>query len=1088
MKAKLSLKTLYRSPVRTILTFILLAAVTFALFSQVLEYSIADREMKKAVEQYDGVLSVWKYPPGYNYTGDPLYMFTDPRVSTAQLPEYFQEEYPKLKTKHLDSEIIEEISSIPYVTYVDTRYMTAGYSDEYRRVDEGPKIYDYANQCVVEATVKYTMYGSMILSDVKLLGGTPKRAFKDEDIIVWCEKTADLESFAEYYAASLTSDEEKFKAIYETYLDKNITYNSSTAERAVHMASKESKYGNDFIPTLEKGARYVFVLRYEDYITTYTDAEQYYLTDPFVSEYCDGVIPLAGKPSNYMETEEFEGVRRYIERIERNDRTFDVVYTKNMGAIRYLADRTIGISEGRLITMEDYENKANVCVIHHDMAQELGLRLGDTITLKLGDKLFEQYAGKGAIDVSPAQAPENLTEVTLEIVGIFKDTRSDELVKYDAAWSYSANNIFVPLHLLSVSDEELENHTFTPAEVSFVIENAWDIPAFTEEYLPEIQYASAFSDSGWSNLVEGYRDTERLALIKLGVLAASVFVSTCFVAFLYIVGKRQDYAIMRVLGTSKKKAGSALLLPLFVLALVAVLAGGISAIFYTQKTILSSDSLQYLSGIISVDTSIPPITVIGCILGEIALTLLIAEFLLILIGKNSPLALIQAQTQKQNKRTERKNRKKKTVVESTEPIILGQWIPLEKAKHDGKKRKLRFAVKYIFRHIRRTKGKAVMLVLVTVLLLSVAGQLLIMDYSYNKIFEETEIFSNYAGYLNLKYVNDLRNSGYVENIYYIDTNIVSVYSTPCTMYMTSDISRTSEGFVEWADGYDSSVMESVGNVVVLSRDIMREQNLELGQTVRISRAYVLTRIRNDYYQAYLKEFDDSTGEQPYQFLEWSVREMPLVENEINAEFEAKSHEFKIVGIIDCPSEYVLFTPGSMDVAPVYGKLAILDVIEATLIDNWKAEEYREYGEALAAANLTGEIAFIMDTSKLDNVLNNIKLMDTLFPIIITAILVIGAFLCGLLIVQTSKDIAIMRVLGTSKRRVRLIMIIEHSALCFVGIVLATAIMLFRKADTAAIINTVNVSALYFAAILLASIIASVAASRKNVLELLQTKE
>ena len=50
MRPKLALKTLYRSPVRTVLTFILLAAVTFALFSQVIEYAIATREMKKAVE------------------------------------------------------------------------------------------------------------------------------------------------------------------------------------------------------------------------------------------------------------------------------------------------------------------------------------------------------------------------------------------------------------------------------------------------------------------------------------------------------------------------------------------------------------------------------------------------------------------------------------------------------------------------------------------------------------------------------------------------------------------------------------------------------------------------------------------------------------------------------------------------------------------------------------------------------------------------------------------------------------------------------------------------------------------------------
>ncbi|MBQ9859007.1 MAG: hypothetical protein IJO77_08415, partial [Oscillospiraceae bacterium] len=158
------------------------------------------------------------------------------------------------------------------------------------------------------------------------------------------------------------------------------------------------------------------------------------------------------------------------------------------------------------------------------------------------------------------------------------------------------------------------------------------------------------------------------------------------------------------------------------------------------------------------------------------------------------------------------------------------------------------------------------------------------------------------------------------------------------------------------------------------------------------------------------------------------------------------------------------------------------------IDNWKAEEYRAFGEELAAANLTGEVAFVMDTSKLDNVLNNIRLMDTLYPIIVTAILVIGAFLCGILIVQTSKDIAIMRVLGTSKRTVRSIMIIEHTALCLTGIIIAALILVLRQADTAVVNDMLIVCAMYFAAALVSSFVASIASTRKNVLELLQTKE
>ena len=78
----------------------------------------------------------------------------------------------------------------------------------------------------------------------------------------------------------------------------------------------------------------------------------------------------------------------------------------------------------------------------------------------------------------------------------------------------------------------------------------------------------------------------------------------------------------------------------------------------------------------------------------------------------------------------------------------------------------------------------------------------------------------------------------------------------------------------------------------------------------------------------------------------------------------------------------------------------------------------------------------------------------------------------------------MRVLGTSKRRVRAIMVLEHMILCIVGIVLATVVLAVRGVLT----QMLWVIALYVVVIFVASYAASVLASRKNVLELLQTKE
>jgi len=108
MKPSLSLKTLYRSPVRTVLTFILLAAVTFTLFSQVLEHAVTVREIDKAAEQYDGVGAVEVSPVknalfGSLYTEVPHTILNDERVDRTNIPydQYWEVKYEELTRRNL---------------------------------------------------------------------------------------------------------------------------------------------------------------------------------------------------------------------------------------------------------------------------------------------------------------------------------------------------------------------------------------------------------------------------------------------------------------------------------------------------------------------------------------------------------------------------------------------------------------------------------------------------------------------------------------------------------------------------------------------------------------------------------------------------------------------------------------------------------------------------------------------------------------------------------------------------------------------------------------------------------------------------
>ena len=281
MKPKYSLKTLYRSPVRTALTFILLAAVTFALCSQVLEYSVAKREMGKMVALYDGVLNVSQDTYKDGDRSAPEYIYADERVEQSVLPDEIYNEYKKLGYTPMTEEEIEKISSLPYITYVDTRYTTAAVSD-FRRLDEGISYYDYTNICVVEGDVKFfnEFNKSLVVTNLSLVGGEPipNSYFGERDIYIMGEADHVLEE-----------------------RNMPIFYWRSNG-RVVSVDVKDCVYSRDYLRSLEAGERYVFVLRYEDELTNTPDTYTYNMTDLFVYGQCEAVYSLKGEPENYLET------------------------------------------------------------------------------------------------------------------------------------------------------------------------------------------------------------------------------------------------------------------------------------------------------------------------------------------------------------------------------------------------------------------------------------------------------------------------------------------------------------------------------------------------------------------------------------------------------------------------------------------------------------------------------------------------------------------------------------------------------------------------------------------------------------------
>ncbi|NLA87884.1 MAG: hypothetical protein GX847_11525, partial [Clostridiales bacterium] len=191
MRTLLTIKSLYRSPVKSLLTFILLIVVTFAFFSQTAEYAVTAREFNNAAKQYCGVGSAEVAPPltDGSFSAYPFYIGADPRLAQLNTVD-------KVRYRPLTREQINAISALPYVSSADMRYMTAGISDTFYRLDDGEYYYNYTARCVIEGTLTEVHYGDpaanivdfssnrLILGDCTILAGNPPRAVNNEKLTI----------------------------------------------------------------------------------------------------------------------------------------------------------------------------------------------------------------------------------------------------------------------------------------------------------------------------------------------------------------------------------------------------------------------------------------------------------------------------------------------------------------------------------------------------------------------------------------------------------------------------------------------------------------------------------------------------------------------------------------------------------------------------------------------------------------------------------------------------------------------------------------------------------------------------------------
>ncbi len=570
MKSSLWIKTLFRSPVRTIVTWVLLLAAAFQFTLSLTDYLSTRKGLEEAKERMKGALSL-EHAPGLNVSGIPshfnLFLLTDPTAPGTGMPNYPTENY---HPQNITETELRSLSAIPGVDGTEIRSMTAGVSD-YLRPDVEFHEFCYEARLILEAEVAEKTiidsdrgminagYYTLVLKNISVLGG--EEAFLPIEADGSCR-----------LLVPVSPEEDRGQAdILKGEYDTNAAYGRAAAvwlQNKLFAADAEN---------LQIGRRYIFAARVEPWLSDYAGLPRLVLGDDTLLDWWPYFTDITDLPEDYLEGEDFAPLRELIQVTNDDWNTLDVVYTGDMSVIRRVTDLRLVPAEGRFLEPEDAGKP--VCVVNADFAYANGLSLGDTLRLKLGDYPMEQHEVLGAVASARGRYAENWAEREFTIVGTWRDINQGDYLTEDQIWAYSDATVFVPSSFLPEGAKEADR---SPGEVTLLID-ADSMNDFVKNELPKLAaegWITYWNDRGWPQMEEELRLVVQAALYKLLAFGVATLLVIALTVYLFISRRSRDYAILRALGMEKGGSGKSLTVPLLCLTLAAVIPGAAIALLW----------------------------------------------------------------------------------------------------------------------------------------------------------------------------------------------------------------------------------------------------------------------------------------------------------------------------------------------------------------------------------------------------------------------------------------------------------------------------------------------------------------------------
>ncbi len=787
MRKSIALKTLLRSPAKTILTFLLVAAASFALFSRVTDYAVTTRESAKAESFYYGVAALDNSSPMIGY------YIPDPKPWPTE-------------------EQLKEFSSLPGVTLADARHSTTGLVEDYKRIIDPDCHYDSSNFVLEGTYVGYEEYGEepyvrrlLNFDDVKVHAGQvridPRHPlqitvnFAEELAVDYKQPYSreffdDLKEGGRFLVYGIYS--EGTGAALELYL---WDYTPEESIRPVDGLS------DDYLET-EEFAWYKE--RVEELKYSYMAYDMVYTSDmraiPYVNEH--KLVISEGRPLTAKDTEGCVVSELFLK--EYGLSVGDKLHIQ-------LGDRRQG-TVGRAATGSVDQDDLN----QHFTPVELEIIGAYRFTNDENERYTNEYMwsyGPASIFVplslSPVEVPEGKERLMGEYSVFIEDPHDIE------AFLEAAEPLAADMSLgLRFSDggwSNMEDHFQTGSLASFLTTVLYVLGSALALLLAVYLYIgrNRKSYAVMRTLgVPGRKAGSSLAL-PFGILSAIAMAVGGLAGLFYA-----SYTAAKTLaGMSDSSA---------------------------------PEGYSYV-----LNAALPLGVVVICLVGELIFILVATLLFLRKMKNASPLELLQEGTAKKTGVLPNPFAAAKYTpqVADTAPVPRGaDMAKISKAfgapgaqagskdMARGKYKAPRQVGDYILRHMKRGVGKTAVSFVLTVVLAAGLGMFVLARLSYQETAREVDVKGRAMMFTSDKVV-EMSNSGLLEDIYYYSKFSVRVNGvgklSPITFTNDFDRFLIDDYTIDYLEGYDVSVFEGSGPVCLVGQTLAEELGVKLGEEVTL---------------------------------------------------------------------------------------------------------------------------------------------------------------------------------------------------------------------------------------------------------------